>query len=410
MLPYIRVIFPISVILFISCQNQSTDIKDIKKPYPHTINISEGFRNDSQIRLSDIADSIRYIVLAKDSKHLLGRIRNIQVTDSYIYLLSDNLLMRFDQDGRLLNSFGSTGRGPEEYLPGSVYTTTPDDKEVIINRSAMDSYLIFKADGICVKTRDFMVPRTMFDFKSLSDSVFLCTFYYLGTIMKDYITNSINWSAGIFDTDGNPLKVIEHPLKNNNLSESETRNIVSMAPSVTFFDNRAVVMPAGDTIYEIDSKSISKGFIIDWGNVPHKQSIEDFYFRNTKTSDKVSIWSLVLETYNKLFFRAFTGDDIYLFEYDKVTGSTRSMKEDPDNPGFVNDLDGGINYFPYYTNRKGDIWVIEEDAYSFIEKHSVDFPDNSIAQNQAMKEKLTRFHNSLKEDDNPILIILYLKK
>lgn len=398
------------LILFISCKNQSTDIKDITKPYPHTVNINEGFRNDSQIRLSDIADSMRYIVLAKDSQHLIGSIRNVQITDSSIYLLSDNLLMRFDQNGRFLNSFGSTGRGPEEYLPGSVYTTTPDDKEVIIFRSAMDSYLIFKPDGNYIKTRDFMVPRTMYDLKCLSDSVFLCTFYYLGTIMKDYITNSINWSAGIFDTDGNPLKVIEHPLKNKSLSESETRNIISMAPLVTFFDNRAVIMPAGDTIYEIDSKSITKGYIIDWGNVSHNQSIEDFYFRNADNSNKTSVWSLIPETDYKTYFRVRKGNDTYLFEYNKVTGSTRSMIEDRDNPGIINDLDGGINYFPYYTNREGNVWIVYDDAYTFKEKHSKEFLNSPTSRNQEMKGNLTEFLNTLKKDDNPVLVIIYLKK
>lgn len=398
------------MILFISCQNQNTDKKDRIKPYPHTIHISEGFKNDSQIRLSDIADSIRYIVLAKDSKHLIGSIRNVQITDSFIYLLSDNLLMRFDHNGRFLNSYGSTGRGPEEYLPGSVYTTTPDDKEVIIHRSAMDSYLIFKADGIYIKTTDFMVPRTMFDFKSLSDSVFLCTFYYLGTSMKDYITNSINWSAGIFDLDGNPLKVIEHPLKNKRLSESETRNIISMAPLVTFFDNRAVIMPPGDTIYEIDSKSITKGYIIDWGNVSHNQSIEDFYFRNANNSNKASVWSLIPETDYKTYFRVRKGNDTYLFEYNKVTGTTRSMIEDRDNPGIINDLDGGINYFPYYTNREGDLWIVYDDAFTFKEKHSEEFLNSPTSRNPEMKGNLIEFLKTLKEDDNPVLVIIYLKK
>jgi hypothetical protein len=86
------------------------------------------------------------------------------------------------------------------------------------------------------------------------------------------------------------------------------------------------------------------------------------------------------------------------------------MKEDPDNLGFVNDLDGGANFYPYYTNRAGDIWVIEEDAFTFKEMHSPKFLSNSMALNPKWKEKLVLFTDSLKQDDNSVLKIVYLKK
>ncbi|MBW6479719.1 MAG: hypothetical protein K0B37_09845 [Bacteroidales bacterium] len=82
----------------------------------------------------------------------------------------------------------------------------------------------------------------------------------------------------------------------------------------------------------------------------------------------------------------------------------------PDESGFINDLDGGSNFYPYWTNRAGDIWIGSEDAYSFKEKHS----DESVATSDAlypdMKEELKTFTKSLKHDDNPILKVVYLKK
>lgn len=78
--------------------------------------------------------------------------------------------------------------------------------------------------------------------------------------------------------------------------------------------------------------------------------------------------------------------------------------------GFINDLDGGDSFYPYYTNRTGDIWIIEEDAFSFKEKISPEFLDNSVASHPEMKEKLKTFTDNLKQDDNPVLKIVYLKK
>jgi hypothetical protein len=398
-------------VLLTSCLNQKPKDNDTQvKPYPHIINMSQGFQNKSNLKLSDIADSIRYVVLSKDKKVLIGGVRNVQLTDNNIYLKSDNLVMRFDLSGNFLNSFGSVGRGPQEYLPGSIFTTTPKDEMVLVLRSAMYSFLSFKPDGSYIGIKDFSVPRTLFNFTCISDSVLLCTFYYVGSIMKDYILNSIDLTAGLFDLNGNKIKGIEHPLKNIKISSTDSRNIVSMAPSFTYFDNRVILAPEGDTIYEIDNNSMTKGFIIDWGKIPHKQSIEEIYFRQTESSNKVTNYMPLLETSTKAFFRGNSSSDFYIFEYDKITSTCRSMTVDQENLGFINDLDGGASFYPYWTNRAGNIWIVNEDAYSFKEKHSKASLSNSVALYPKMRERLKGFLDSLKQDDNPILKIVYLKK
>jgi len=399
------------VVLLLSCSNQKHNKeinKEFVKPYPHIINIKEGFNNPSQIKLSEIADSIRYIVL--DKQELIGDIGGIQMTDSNIYLRKSNgFVVRFGRTGKFFNSFGSIGRGPQEYLPGSIYTTTPKDDRIHVFRSAMDSYLTYEPNGNYVETKKFILPRTMFGFSCLSDSVFLCTFYYVGSFMKDYIFNAINWSAGLFDPNGNPIQLIDHPLKNLNIPKSDIRNVVSIAPSITFFNNRIVLMPKGDTIYEVASDSIYKGYIINWEQLPHKEGNE-LYFRQSGSSNKSSIGTIILETHSKTYIRVYFANETYLFEYDKTTGATRSMLEDPDNLGFINDLDGGINYYPYYTNRLGDIWISSEDAFSFKEKHSAEFLNKTITINPKNTNRLKSFTTELNQDDNPVLRIVYLKK
>ena len=415
-LRFLRLIVVVFFIIMpaLRCTNKktawNTDM-DAVKPYPHVIDMNEGFNNPAEIKLSEIADSIKYVVLSKDKQEVIGDIGKIQMADGHIYLRrsSDGLIMRFDMTGKFLNAFGNIGRGPMEYLPGSVFTTTPDDDRIIVFRGAMDSYLVFESDGNYLKTIDFPVSRALFDFRSLPDSVFLCTFYYIGSFMKDYFTDFINSSAGLFDLKGNPIRLIDHPLKNSDISEADAGNVVSMAPSFTFFDNRIVLMPPGDTIYEIDSQSIFKGYIINWGSMPHKQSIEDYFFRQSGASNKASIWGLILETYDRTFLRVARGTENYIFEYNKISGSTRSMAVDADK-GFINDLDGGDGYFPYYSNRSGDIWLIDEDAFSFKEKNSKESSDKAEAKYPEMKERLKTFVDDLNQDDNPVLRIVYLKK
>ena len=113
----------ILMILQLSCINRKSDKKaEDVKPYPHFIDISEGFNNTSEIKLSDIADSISYIILSKEKNTLIGDIAKIQISGDNIYMRgSDGMIMRFDITGKFLNSFGNIGRGPKEYLPGSIF-------------------------------------------------------------------------------------------------------------------------------------------------------------------------------------------------------------------------------------------------------------------------------------------------
>lgn len=410
---YPKTLILIALVSLFSCTNhrkKSTSDTDSVKPYPHVINIEEGLKTTSQIKLSDIADSIKYIVLSKDKKVLIGSFRRLQMADSDIYINSNNLVMRFDLSGNYLNSFGSIGRGPEEYLRGSVYSTTPANDKILILRSMMQDYLLYKPDGTYIGKKDISYSRNLFDFANISDSVVLFTFWFHGAFMKADILSETTCTAGLFDLDGKPVKVIEHPLWNKKVPKEELTRILSQPPLFTFFDNRIVLAPVGDTIYEIDQKKIIPGFIINWGTLPHKQSLEDLYYKQTESSDKVTTYSTVFETSTKAYFRVSRMNDSFIFEYDKITGLSRSMVVDSDNYGFINDLDGGANYFPYWTNREGDIWITDDDANKFKEKQSEEFLSKSVAINPAMKEKLRNFLTNLKIDDNPVLKIVYLKK
>src|SRR5665648_439252 len=125
------------------------------------------------------------------------------MTNNDIYISSDGYIMRFDLSGKFLNSFGDIGRGPEEYLKGSVYTTTPKNDKILILRNMMYEYLSFKPNGDYIGIKNLSHSRNLFDFVNISDSVFLFTFYFAGNFMNEDILKSMSCSAGLFDQDGN---------------------------------------------------------------------------------------------------------------------------------------------------------------------------------------------------------------
>ena len=212
---YLVLFSAFSLCLFAGCSNKkpgNTENNVYIKPYPHLINMEEGLKNNVQLNLSEIADSIKYVVLSKDRKVLIGSLSRLQMTDNHIYINSEGLVMRFDLSGRFLNSYGGFGRGPEEYLAGSVFSTTPEDDKILILRSMMYDYLIYEPDGAYSGRKELSYPRTMFDFVVLSDSSYLMTFLFIGRFMNSDVFNAMPAVAGLYDFDGTKVKLIYHPL------------------------------------------------------------------------------------------------------------------------------------------------------------------------------------------------------
>jgi hypothetical protein len=407
----------ISLILLmslLSCTNQrkmNTGDSGAVTPYPHIINMAEGLKNNTQLKLSDIADSVKYIVLSKDKEVVIGSFRRLQMTDNDIYINSDGLVLRFDLSGKFLNSIGRNGRGPEEYLQGNPYSTTPNNDKIIISKGVTPEYLIFKPNGEYLGKKGLSSSsRNLYDFAYISDSTLLITYYFVGSFMPREFLDEMSCTAGLFESDGHPIKLILNPLRKADISKTDLKRIIIPFPTYTFFDNRAVLTQNCDTIYEISDNSIFPGFIVDWGKLPHKRSIDELYFRNVESSVKFGSYGTVPEISKKVYFGASNKGISYMFEYDKTNGTSRSMELDSDNTGFINDLDGGSNYYPYWTSRAGDIWIATEDAISFKEKHSDELLSISTAVRPELKKKLIDFTKKLKQDDNPVLKILYLKK
>jgi len=401
----------IAIVLFtiVSCtQRHNIQSESEIKPYPHSINIKEGLDNKVQFRLSDIADSIRYVVLAKDKEVLVENVYRLKMEENDFYFASGYTFMHFDISGKYLNSFGREGRGPEEYIRGSELTTTPTNDSVLILRSMMYDYMIFNPDGKYLETRKIPHPLNMAGFTNVADSIFLMTFWYNGARMKEDVFKSMNWTAGIFNQDGTPVKVLEHELKDAKFSPAELKQLISPLPTYTFFDKRIVLSLGSDTIYEINKNSIVPGFIIQWGSVPHPQTLEEKFIAG-KSPDHFMSHHTLYETSLNAFLWIGNRTESYIIGYDKLKGETRSMSWNSNN-GFINDMDGGADFYPNWTNRNGDIWITSDDAIDFRKKNNPEVLQGREARYPSKKEELRKLAEGLKDDDNPVLTLVYLKK
>jgi len=393
-------------LFLISCKN-TKEIVDLvtplTKPYPHIINIGEGFKNHAEIKLSTIADSIKYIVLSKEKEVVIRNFPFLQMTQDAFYVNPGGLIMKFNLEGKLIHIISKLGRGPQEYPLGSPYTISPSSNTLFVKRNYLRDYLTFNKDGEFNGGVTLLNSATTWEFLSMNDSLFLYTFYYLGgKSSKEMIL------CGLYDRKGNKIKSIRHPA--NDIPAGINLTQLGIGPPGMTFYNNDVVLDYFDTIYKINHNSIIPGFILDWDNIPHRQTFEEKYLIQTISTNKVKQYGRFYETTRKAYFGLDDMKKYYLFEYDKTTGVTLSMLADGEDAfGFINDIDGGVNFYPKWTNREGNIWIDYVDAFNFKKLHN-DNLSKSISLYPDNKEDLRQFLNKLDIDDNPVLKVVYLKK
>lgn len=125
-------LFIVCLLLFLcfSCQpskqTSSTLPQDIV--YIH----SKDLKELSFIDPLQLIDSCSYIPL--DNSILIGQVKNLQITDQYIFLVNNtnDSLYVFNLKGKFLNTIGTLGRGPQEYITLKSYCVSPDNDTVII--------------------------------------------------------------------------------------------------------------------------------------------------------------------------------------------------------------------------------------------------------------------------------------
>jgi len=109
---------------------------------------------------------------------------------------------------------------------------------------------------------------------------------------------------------------------------------------------------------------------------------------------------------------------MYLSAFNKLTSETTAYRKEGDvkygvvvnveNFGLINDQDGGLNFYPRWTNLTGDIWVDAFDAIEF--KTRLTEKMQAVDENYSKKQKsLKRIVNTLEDNDNPVLMIAYVK-
>ena len=404
------------VLLLVSCTGQgkrSSETENSK--LSNIIDLTAGFNNIQTIRLSEIADSVTFIPFETTAQSLQGQGQKfINFSSKYIFFLS----MAFDWNGKYCGTIIKRGQGPFEEPTGG--TLIYKDNHFYSKGSKFIEYdLTGKPTGKVrnlysteVETNDFVRGST--SFSSVGENfiiyVFPTTLYYID---RDFETVS---SRIVVHADSVPPYI--PPI-------GDYKYVTYYKEKVLFYNF------INDTIFYVTDTSLDPQWIVDFDQrlrlptqaiLNAQKLIEDvarFHIGNgtldnselVKLTDNKHKVIDVYETESYLFFRMTEiiplavprnkqPTEPYIIQYYKNTGKTTRVQ----GKGFVDDLLGMDFFYP-------QLGIYDEKMITYIWPFElINYIEECKNRGREVNSQLLGLSKQVKEDDNPILILVHLKK
>ena len=394
----------------------------------------------SQMLLSDIAEDIEIVPLeTKEETVFHCNLHIISCKDGILLCPgcdSDSRLMLFDRQGKFVRYIGSIGQGPEEYRLHPSIGYDEEKQEVWVpDETYMKVYGIdgkFKRRSF--KYRDDEEPYWYANGATRENRFYrLVDGYHIFRRMFPVPTMKEPWQIMVYNDAEELIAKIADPITKQHeervavdiLTAMPTTYWESLAPVISFYHgSRNILIYANDTIYHLPATKdkLEFRYLLKTGSENFKPEVlhsvdmvGDFLNKFIQTFD-------ILESQDYMFIVAEKGLYSYLCRFDKNTGEVQSIRNkgevvylktmrfhrrDVDVPGFTDDLAGGVSFFPEHTNDNEWIGVIPAERLlteidiEELEKKEVKLPHR--------KQQLINVLKNLKEDDNPVLMIVKLK-
>ena len=398
-------LFWILNITFLSCKN-SPDSSDCSVPY--TIDI-EKCKTLIDLKLSDLIDSCTLVPLETTNESIIGDVlRYVYVSDEFILIDDNRGVCLFSGDGRFIGKIINTGRGPGEIsISHTVYLSEKEDI-LFIND-------LFNNPGsiLCynLKSRSFMPPVTK------------CFPGQWGDLML-YNDSVIAGSLSGIDSDSNPFAMFYQDFSGNFLSgihsrrtSIRTNNQEEVLQRMLFYYdgvNKYAKYIYDDTLFILKELELVPYIIIQNkslktntpGMIP-EEGTERSYFEKSGNPYFLIIRNATFEGFipNSTGSRA-DYKNIYIL-LNKSNGKYGIISS------FMDDLTGKIQAS---TSETMSFPVSLPNNMAFFIYRSRDLlsitPDNKVKRNlpQSLYDQLDVIKDTLKETDNPVLLIGKPKK
>jgi 6-bladed beta-propeller len=379
--------------ILISCKNSNSQ----KEGQLVTFDLKE-LPDQTSLKLSDLgATDIRYIPLETNEQSVIPRISKIIISKNYILTQSFANINMFRHDGSFVTKIGTIGRGPDEFTVAHDVDINLKDESIYLVDGWQQRFFVFSKSGDLV--RKFKSPLSAaINFRFTKDGILSYNQNHMGNI-----ENSFN----LFDTTGNIIKNFpnKYPWKRT------VPNVAFQGENIFYrFNNQLFKKEIYcDTIYVYKDKDFKPHIIINVGNLRlspgiRTESTAEFIMHNFLAP--INLFEFGDYIYYE-FIVPRNGKSEGLSFIGSKNGNFRVLF-DPEKD-LINDLDGGPCIWPK-TNWDDKTLISWVDAISLKTMVASEAFKSSTPKYPEKKKELEKLANSLNETDNPVLILVTLKK
>ena len=338
----------------------------------------DGSKKES-IVLSELVDSLEYVPLQTPEELPVDILLSVEITDNNIFVLDkQQLLYRFDRQGKFLNLIGNKGQGPKDYI--NVVDFDVDEKKELVY--LFDNYkkriITYNVKGEFLK--DLLVPEGVINVSLNKDGVFIG---YRPWYMSDAKIEQLV----MFGESGNSIEVID--LSEEIVNEDTKIDMFRHANFSYMVNDCYVSVPLLNYVYKILSNNrIQKYIEIEQGKYMLPRNVASntqLYGENLNSSYVFELQTVFMEKF--VFLNFFHNMEHYRIVYDITSSKFYAISKGRESVGIVNDIEGNISFWPLWNSSDKIIGVVPSD---FIEENSSD-----------------DFYLNLNSYDNPILQIAY---
>ena len=336
------------------------------------------------VSASVIADSLAYVPLETSSNCLIKYVNQIGLDDKNIFIRDDKKVLRFSIDGKFICNIGNIGEGPGEYICCGGFDI--DQKKVFLWSIFAHRILVYDYDGSFLSSVE-VKNRNITDMFVMNDTIYLNFETTSHSIMgrDSFLLLGLNGKT-IF-SDAGQITGIDKYQKRVYIRKPDLRKEIACVDSFLIYSSGTFV----DTLLINCVKEKEKDFFYP------KLLVGNYVFGNYQQE---------CFTYTNKFNRQLKSGRIVQYVtshpipknpaiYDKKGNEMILYKgNDMIYSGIPNDFHGIPDFYIYL------------DFLGFIPYY---ISENNTISTLLSTENAMKYQISIKGDDNPIIVVLYLK-
>ena len=333
-----------------------------------------------------------------------GVCHDIRVTKNFIYLsVYPGGLLAFNRDGKESRKIGNKGRGPGEYQY-SMYFDIDSKGLVYVLDPIVKKIKVYSDVGI------FLRDISLTDYRTVFDNI---DFYKNSLILSEYLklgNAEYNWI--VIDTLGNLISQ-----KKNSIPAFKS-TVGADGGTYKFKDRLFYYNAYNDTVFSIlPNLKYETSFLFspgeqrlprsDFDAIKELQNYIWFNFIFETSHFRVLNYSYMAKKSNVLIEKESKKSYLIKGRESNLTGTGLEFEG-----GITNDLDGGVMFQPEnYFEENGWEYMIELLPPHILKSYVAGSEfKNSTPKYPEKKKELEKLANGIKETDNPILVMVKLKK